>query len=329
MGKAVSDRLVEVLARDLPAEPMRVADEDPALAVALAQHHRLRDRVVGAHEARRARHDLRRRPQRASGPREGGEDELARLGERAPVHRRGSLLMPAAAQHRGDRGRVELGQARAHDAEDAAVHLHEADEGQRVGEIDDLVRQVGDAVDVGRPRDGRHEHLEAGDRVRLERRDEGVEQGTLLLRERRAKVLGDDLLARAVAQAPGERLGVADAHAGIGERPRVLVDAERENRRLEGRDGELPLGQDPHHRRRQGAVLREDEVLGLHPVRRLAGMVVEDDDLDGRIAGDALELAQALRVHGLDDDQPPDRAPARPGLPRAARARRRAGGRTP
>ena len=140
MRKAVSDRLVEVLARDLPAEPLRVADKDPALAVALAQHHRLCDRVVGAHEARGAGHDLRRRPERASGPRKGGEDELARLRERARVHGRGGLLMPAAAQHRGDRGRVELGQARAHDAEDAAVHLHEADKGQRVGEIDDLVR---------------------------------------------------------------------------------------------------------------------------------------------------------------------------------------------
>ena len=170
-----------------------------------------------------------------------------------------------------------------------------------------MCAQVGDAVDVGRPRNGGHEHLETGDRARLERRDEGVEQRSFLLREGRAKVLGDDLLARSVAQAPGERLGVADAHAGIGQRPRVLVDAERENGRLEGCDGELPLGKDPHHRRRQCAVLREDEVLGLHPVRRLAGMVVEDDDVDGRIAGDALELAQALRVHGLDDDQPPDR----------------------
>ena len=165
--------------------------------------------------------------------------------------------------------------------------------------------------------------------MRLERRDQRVEQRALLLRERRAQVLRDHVLAGAVAQAPGERLGVADADARVAERAGVLVDPEREDGRLERRDRDLPLGQDPDHRRRQRAVLREDEVLGLHPVGRLAGVVVEDDDLDGGVARDPLELAQALRVHGLDDDQPPDRVQVDPARLERARARRRAGGRTP
>ena len=139
-------------------------------------------------------------------------------------------------------------------------------------------------------------------------RHERVEQGALLLGERRAQVLGDDVLAGTVAEAPRERLRVPHADPGIPERAGVLVDAEREDGRLERGDRDLALGEDPDHRRRERAVLREHEVLGLHPVRRLAGMVVEDHDLDRGIARDALELAEALRMHRLDDDEPPDRA---------------------
>jgi hypothetical protein len=115
-----------------------------------------------------------------------------------------------------------------------------------------------------------------------------------------------------VAEAPGERLGVADAGVRVAERARVLVDPEREDGRLQRRDRDLPLGQDPDHRRRQRAVLREDEVLRLHPVGSLAGMVVEDDDLDGGVSGHLLELAQALAVDGLDHDQAPDRRRVEP-----------------
>ena len=96
------------------------------------------------------------------------------------------------------------------------------------------------------------------------------------------------------------------ATPGIAERARVLVDAEGEDGGLERRHLELALGEDPDHRRRQRAVVGEHEVLGLDPVRRLAGVVVEDDDLDLGVAGDALELAEALRLHRLDDDQPAD-----------------------
>ena len=169
MRKTVGDRLVEVLARDLAGEVPLVAHEDPALAVALAGDHRLGDRAVGPDEACRTGHDLRRGWERARGARERRQDELPGIVERPAVDGRGRLLVPAAAERRRDRGGVQLGQARAGDAEHPPVHLHEADERQRVGEVDDLVGEIRHAVDVGRPGDRRHEHLETGDRVRLDR----------------------------------------------------------------------------------------------------------------------------------------------------------------
>ena len=107
-------------------------------------------------------------------------------------------------------------------------------------------------------------------------------------------------------QTPGERLRVANRDARVAERARVLVDPEREDRRLERRHLELALGQDRDHRRRQGAVLGAHDVLGLHPVELLLAMVVEEHDLDGRVARHALELAEPARVRGLDDDQAGD-----------------------
>ncbi len=309
VGELVPDRLVEVLAGDEADEAIGVPDEDPALAVALAEDHRVRHGVLGGDEPRGMRHDLRGGPQRPNGPRQGLEDELARLGEGPVVDgRRGLRMSPAAEGGRDGRG-VQLGDARPHDAEDAALHLDEADERPRVGEVDDLVGEVRDAVDVLGPGDGRNEDLQPAGGVRLDRADECVEQRALLVAERRAEVLRDHVLASSVTKAPRERLRVAHADARIAEGARVLVDPEREDGRLERRHVDLALGEDADHRRRQGGVVREDEVLGLHPVGRLAGVVVEDDDLHVGVPRHVLELPEALGMHRLHDDQPPDRVP--------------------
>ena len=76
--------------------------------------------------------------------------------------------MATAAQRGGDRRGIELGQARANHAEDPTLHLHQADERERVGEVDELVRQIRHPVDVGGPGDRSDQHLDPRDRVRLE-----------------------------------------------------------------------------------------------------------------------------------------------------------------
>ncbi len=140
----------------------------------------------------------------------------------------------------------------------------------------------------------------------LEPGHERVEEGALALGERRVQILGDHLLARSVAHAPRKRLRVADRRPRVAERTRVLVDAERERRRLERAHLDLALGEDRHHRRRKRAVVRPDGILGAHPVGRLARMVVEEHHLDIGAPRNGLEFAQALRVGRLDDDEPLD-----------------------
>ena len=225
--------------------------------------------------------------------------------------RRG-LRVPAAAERGSDRGGVQLGDARPHDAEDALVHLDEANQSARVGQVDELVREVGDPVHVVGPGDRRDEHVEALHVMGLEAREQRVEQRALRLPQRRVQVLGHHVLTRPVAHAPGERLGVAHADARVAERPSVLVDTEGEDSRLERSRLDLPLGENADHRRRERPVLGDDEVLRREPVRPLATVVVEDDDLDTGAANHLLELAQTLGMDRLDDHEPRDRLEVEP-----------------
>ena len=308
MGQLVADRLVEVLARHDADEPLVLEDEDPALAVPLTDGHRARDRLVRADRARRARHDLARSDGLARRLRERLAHACERLVERALERRRGRTGVASAAQSLGERARVELGRLRAGDAEDAAAHLDQADERAGLGQVDELVGEGGDAH-VGRLGGGRgDDDLGAGDLLGRERVEQGREQLALLGGEGRVEVAAHLLLAGAMVEAPGQRVGVSARGRGVRERARVLVDAEREDGRLERRDGDLPLGEHPDERGRQSRVLREHGLLRRDPAGQLVAVVVEDDLLDLRVERDRLELAEPRRVHRLDDDEPLDRA---------------------
>ncbi len=170
------------------------------------------------------------------------------------------------------------------------------------------MREVRDSLHVARPAERRHEHVQAVDVVRLERVDERVEQLALVGGERRVEVALEQLLARAVPQAPRQGVRVALPRRRIRQRARVLVDAEREDRRLERRHGDLPLGEDADERRRQRPVLGQDDVLRPRPVRRLTGVMVEHHLLHVRVERQRLELRQPAGARRLDDDQPAHRA---------------------
>ena len=135
-----------------------------------------------------------------------------------------------------------------------------------------------------------------------------LQQLALRRRERRVQVVVHEILARAVAEAPRQRVDVALRRRRIGERPRVLVDPERERRRLERRRRELALGDDPDERRRERAVRRQHRRLRGHPLGKLVlAVVVEEHLLDVRVESDRFELAEPRRARHLDDDQAPDR----------------------
>src|SRR5439155_18216092 len=130
--------------------------------------------------------------------------------------------------------------------------------------------------------EGRYEHLDARHLAALERLNDRRQQLPLRLGQRRVQELREQLLPRSVPEAPRERLGVALGRGRVRERAGVLVNAEREGRRLERGDRELALREDADERGRERPVLGDDGVLGTGPLGRLGGMVVEDDLLDRR-----------------------------------------------
>ncbi len=77
---------------------------------------------------------------------------------------------------------VELGGPAAGDAEDPALHLDEHDEGRAVGDVDELVGEVRDAVDVARPGDGGDEHLDPASSRGSSRLEQRREQLALVAR---------------------------------------------------------------------------------------------------------------------------------------------------
>ena len=171
----MADRLVEILARHDPDEPAAPADLDAALAISLAERHRVRDRVVGRDETSGPRHDVDRPRSLANGAGKRLEDPGAGVGQR-PVEGGGRSLRVSAAAERGSEHRgVELGHAAAEYGHHSAVHLDEADETPGVGEVDELVGEVGDAVDVARPGNCADKDVVPGDALRLECGEQRVE----------------------------------------------------------------------------------------------------------------------------------------------------------
>ncbi len=152
------------------------------------------------------------------------------------------------------------------------------------------------------------EHLLARCLDRLDAPHQLVQEVTLGTLQRGVQVGRDEILSRAVTQAPGESVDVALRRGLVRERARVLVDPECERRRLEGRRAKLPLGEDADERRRQRPVRRAHRCLGLNPRRQWSLVVmVEEDLLDARVERDGLELAQSRGVRRFDDHEALDR----------------------
>jgi hypothetical protein len=219
----------------------------------------------------------------------------------------------AAPEHRGERCGVELGHPAACDREDPAVHLDEHGEGRAVGHVHELVRQVRDSLDVLPRRRGGNEDLDPRGLVGLERVEQRREELALGVAQRRVQKARKKLLLGAVAKTPAERLGIALRRRRVGERASVLVNPEREDGCLHRSHRQLTLGQHADERRRQRAILGDDDVLARRPIRPFGRVVVEDDLVDVRIERERLELAESARMHRLDDDQAPDRVQLEPG----------------
>jgi hypothetical protein len=167
--ETVADGLVQVLPADAAHEPLALGDEHAALAVALAESHGVADARVGGDRACRPGHDVAGAALLARRLGEEREHALARLVEGCTRDRGGRVRVPAPAERGGDLRGVDRARAAPDDREHALVHLHEQHERPRVGEVDDLVREVRDSLDVVEPVHGRDQHFLAGRVDRLDR----------------------------------------------------------------------------------------------------------------------------------------------------------------
>ena len=180
----VRDRLVEILAADRSRELVPGGDEDAALAEALASDHRPGDGLVRRDRARRPRHHVAGPRRLPDGLFQTVDDQTVGLVECAPIDRGSRLCVATAAEHGRQCRGVELGHAAARHCEDPAVHLDEDYEPGTIGHVDELVRQVRDPLDVLPRGRGRHEHLDAGRLMRLERVEQRRQQLAFGLAER-------------------------------------------------------------------------------------------------------------------------------------------------
>ena len=162
---------------------------------------------------------------------------LAASLELAPEDRRGRLRR--VRRHRAAPASAAAstsGGAAAGDAEHPRVHLDEQDErlrsrsARRPCARGSRPRRRSSATRARRPAP-RRRPARCGSQLGQDRR----QQLPLVLVERRVQELRQQLLARTVTEAPRERLRVALGRRRVGQRAGVLVDPERERRRLHRR----------------------------------------------------------------------------------------------
>ena len=111
-------------------------------------------------------------------------------------------------------------------------------------------------------------------------------------------------------RAERQRLDVTQGGRGERQRAGVLVDAERERRRLGDAGLDPPLPQDAGHRRAQRTVLGDHRAP--RPVRGRRAVVVEQHCLDAGTRHDLGQVAQPVEPRRLDHDHPRDRGQVAP-----------------
>ncbi len=305
MAEPVADRPVEVLTGDRADDAAVLLHLDAGGAAAAAAVHGLLDGRGGIHEPGGSGHDVTSTRSAGDRLRQAVDDPAADVVEPGAADDRRCRLGVAAAAHRRQGGsHVELGHAASADHEHPPLHGHPDDERPAVAEVDHLARQRGDALDIPGPVGERELHLDTGSLLRLGCLHEGGQKRPLVGPQRRVEERRDQLLGGAVAGAEAERLDVADGRRREGERPRVLVDAERQRGRL-GRGGvDAPLGQDADHGRGERTILAGHIAARRHPRRRgRVAVVVEEHRLHPLPRRHLGEVAQAGQVRRLDHDQ--------------------------
>jgi hypothetical protein len=217
---------------------------------------------------------------------------------------RGGGAVTAAAHGRQHAGDVQAAAAAAAGHEDAVLHLDQEEAGVAAGQVHDPVGDDAHPLDVLVLTKRREQHRGFGDGQFLGR---GQGRGQRLAL-RRSEHVREPLLDQGgvgpLVHTQRQGLSIPSRGGGEGERPRVLVDAEREDRRLERRHGDASLGDDVDEQRHQRAVVRAHEGLARHARRQLGlvGVVIERDHLHMGSGAQIGEIPEAVGMDGDDRD---------------------------
>ena len=230
---------------------------------------------------------------------------LDRREPRLAHRRRGGRRVPAAAEARGDRAGVDRADAAAPDHVDPRAHAHRDKNGAEVLHLAQLAGEDGKVADVAGARGRGDPDLHAPDRVPPQGPQQVVEEQHLLRRQVAGDPVRHDVEIRPLLEEPRRGLQIAGRRRGEGQRARVLVDAQGQQRRLLGGKAVAAPAQEFDHQGDVRADLldhldRPGDILGA------GGVVVVDVHLHAGPGGDRGERADAVAPPGVDEDDPGD-----------------------
>ncbi|OPZ80561.1 MAG: hypothetical protein BWY76_03323 [bacterium ADurb.Bin429] len=213
--------------------------------------------------------------------------------------------MPAAAEVTGHRRGVHRVHAAARHQQHHVVKLHQRHHRVAALQLAQLVRQQREFVHVLAGVGGGDEHLNAVDAVGLRGGEQLIQHLALRLGERAVDEGGDDVEIRSPAQQPRHRLRVLRGGGAEGEAAGVLVDAQRENRRVQRVHRDARLAQQAHHQRGVGAAGFNARFTRLNGGLK-GRVVVVKDDRHARPADERGEASQPFGVLRLHHDEAGD-----------------------
>ena len=230
---------------------------------------------------------------------------LDRREPRFAHRRRGGRRVPAAAEARGDGAGIDRADAAAPDHVDPRAHAHHDKNGAEVLHLAQLAGEDRKIADVAGTRGRGHPDLDAPDRVPPQGAQQVVEEQHLLGREVAGDLVRHDVEIRPLFEQPRRGLQIAGRRRGEGQRAGVLVDAQRQQRRLLGGEGVAAPAQELDHQRGVRADLLDHlddpgDVLGAR------GVVVVDVHFHAGPGGDLGERADAVAPPGVDENDPGD-----------------------
>ena len=215
--------------------------------------------------------------------------------------------MAAAAQRLSDDCHVHVLAGTAGHELDAAAQVHQQEDRLWLEEVADLVRQGGNLLDIILGHGRCDDHRLAGELIRLAVCDELLVERLLSSSQQMVDEVVDHLQARSLLQKPCRGAHVAGGGTDVAQRASIFVDAQEQQCRLDGGEGDFGLDHLLHEQGGGGSQLLSPELpLGMEV--GAAGVMV--NHLHWCMRPHALERHGALRVHQQGPaDTPPSQLP--------------------